>query len=231
MDDPLVSIVVPAYNEAAHHRRGPAPRRAHVPFRTRGDRCRRRLDRRHARPRCRRRRRAAHPPPAATPARAPPSATGIAASAGAIVLIQDADLEYDPKDLPKLLGPLLEGHADVVYGTRLTGRRASARAPLLALRGQPLPLADDERPLQHHDQRHGGRLQGLPRRPDPRDPSRQRRLPLRARSHRQGPEDPRIRLYEVPISYYGRTVAEGKKITWRDGLRAVGALARFRLRD
>ena len=51
---------------------------------------------------------------------------GIAATAGAIVLIQDADLEYDPKDLPRLLEPLLEGHADVVYGTRFGAASLSA---------------------------------------------------------------------------------------------------------
>ncbi len=66
-------------------------------------------------------------------------------------------------------------------------RRAAARPPLLALRGQPLPLAADERALQHDDQRHGGRLQGVPRRPRALAPPRQRRLPLRARGHGEGP--------------------------------------------
>ena len=116
MDDPLVSIVVPAYNEAATI--GEVLRRlSHVPFRSEvivvddgstdgtpdvvaavdGVRLIRRPE---------------------NAGKGAAVRDGIAATAGAIVLIQDADLEYDPKDLPKLLAPLLEGHADVVYGTR-----------------------------------------------------------------------------------------------------------------
>jgi glycosyltransferase involved in cell wall biosynthesis len=82
---------------------------------------------------------------------------GIAATSGAIVVIQDADLEYDPTDLPRLLQPLVEGHADVGYGTRLRG--GSTGAPTsLALRRQPLAVADHQRPLQHDDQQHRGGL-------------------------------------------------------------------------
>ena len=104
-------------------------------------------------------------------------------------------------------------------------RAPAARAPLLALRRQPLPDAAGQRALQHDDLRHGGRLQGLPRRARPRPDliSDDFRIEpeLTAKVLRLGPG---IRLYEVPISYYGRSYAEGKKITWRDGFGAVGAL-------
>ena len=76
--------------------------------------------------------------------------------------------------------------------------------------------------------RHGGRLQGLPRRPDPLDPLVADGFgfepEVTAKLLRRGD----VRLYEIPISYYGRTYEEGKKITWRDGVTAVVLLLRFR---
>jgi len=155
--------------------------------------------------------------------------TGIEASRGDIVVIQDADLEYDPRDLPKLLGPLLEGLADAVYGTRLRGGEPQ-RAHLFwhyagnrflslltnvlynttisdmevgykAFRGELIRSID----LVSDDFRF--------------EPEVTAKL-LRRRD---------VRLYEIPISYYGRTYEEGKKITWRDGVLAVGTLLRFRV--
>jgi glycosyltransferase involved in cell wall biosynthesis len=228
MDDPLVSIVVPAYNEAATIEEV-LRRVTAVPFRTEvivvddgstdgtadlvaavdGVRLIRR------------------------PQNAGKGAAvrdGIAATTGAIVLIQDADLEYDPKDLPKLLEPLREGRADVVYGTRLRGgepQRAHlfwhyAGNRFLSLLTNVLfntTISDMEVGYKAF---RGDLIRGIH---------------LVSDDFRFEPEVtakvlkvPGIRLYEVPISYYGRTVAEGKKITWRDGVRAVGALARFRLR-
>jgi glycosyltransferase involved in cell wall biosynthesis len=155
---------------------------------------------------------------------------GIAASKGDIVVIQDADLEYDPKDLPTLLGPLLEGRADAVYGTRLRGgepQRAHlfwhyAGNRFLSLLTNILyntTISDMEVGYKAFS----GELI--------------RSLDLVSDDFRFEPEvtakilrTPGIRLYEVPISYYGRTVAEGKKITWRDGFKAVQALLRFRFR-
>jgi glycosyltransferase involved in cell wall biosynthesis len=155
---------------------------------------------------------------------------GIAATTGAIVLIQDADLEYDPKDLPRLLGPLLGGHADAVYGTRLRGgepQRAHlfwhyAGNRFLSLLTNILfntTISDMEVGYKAF---RGDLIRGIH---------------LVSDDFRFEPEVtakilkiPGIRLYEVPISYYGRTFVEGKKITWRDGVRAVGALVRFRLR-
>jgi glycosyltransferase involved in cell wall biosynthesis len=228
MDDTLVSIVVPAYNEAATIEEV-LRRVSAVPFRTEvivvddgstdgtadlvaavdGVRLIRR------------------------PQNAGKGAAvrdGIAATTGAIVLIQDADLEYDPKDLPKLLEPLREGRADVVYGTRLRGgepQRAHlfwhyAGNRFLSLLTNVLfntTISDMEVGYKAF---RGDLIRGIH---------------LVSDDFRFEPEVtakvlkvPGIRLYEVPISYYGRTVAEGKKITWRDGVRAVGALARFRLR-
>jgi len=156
---------------------------------------------------------------------------GIAASAGAVVVIQDADLEYDPKDLGRLLEPLLEDRADVVYGTRLRGGEPQ-RAHLfwhyvgnrfLSLMTNVLfntTISDMEVGYKafRGDLIRGIRLVSDDFRFEPEVTAKVLKIPG-------------VRLYEVPISYYGRTVAEGKKITWRDGLLAVGALARFRLRD
>ena len=155
---------------------------------------------------------------------------GIGESSGDILLIQDADLEYSPSDIPTLIDPLVAGKADAVFGTRLRGGAHPQRAHLFwhyagnrfltlltnvlynttisdmevgykAFRGdlvRDLELVSDDFRIEPE---------------------------LTAKILRLGPG---IRLYEVPISYYGRSYAEGKKITWRDGFGAVAALLRFR---
>ena len=96
-------------------------------------------------------------------------------------------MEYDPADVVALIEPIEHGVADVVYGSRLQRRRAAARVPVLASRRQPLPVAADRRAVQHDAERHGDRLQGIPRRrpalaaPDRRTTSRSSRR-SRARS-------------------------------------------------
>jgi len=154
---------------------------------------------------------------------------GIARSQGDVVVIQDADLEYDPRDLPTLIGPIIAGHADVVYGSRLRGGQPQ-RAHLfwhyvgnrfLSLLTNVLfntTISDMEVGYKAFR----GELI--------------RSLELISDDFRFEPEVtakvlrvPHIRLYEVPISYYGRSSAEGKKITWKDGIKAVGALIRFRV--
>jgi glycosyltransferase involved in cell wall biosynthesis len=154
--------------------------------------------------------------------------TGIADSRGDIVVIQDADMEYDPSDLPKVLQPLLDGVADVVYGTRLRGGEPQ-RAHLfwhfvgnrfLSLLTNVLfntTISDMEVGYKAF---RGDLL---------------RSFTLVSDDFAFEPEvtakvlrTPGIRLYEIPIAYYGRGYDEGKKITWRDGFKAVWALLRFR---
>jgi glycosyltransferase involved in cell wall biosynthesis len=154
--------------------------------------------------------------------------TGVAASRGGIVVIQDADLEYDPADLPRLVELLQRGVADVVYGTRLRGgqpQRAHLFWHLVGNRFLSLltnvlfntTLSDMEVGYKAF---RGDLI---------------RSIPLVSDDFRFEPEVTarvlrrRVRLYELPISYYGRTFAEGKKITWRDGFRAIAALVRFRI--
>jgi glycosyltransferase involved in cell wall biosynthesis len=155
---------------------------------------------------------------------------GIDESAGDIVLIQDADLEYSPSDIPALIDPLVSGKADAVFGTRLRGGAHPQRAHLfwhyagnrfLTLLANVLyntTISDMEVGYKafRGDLVRGLHLVSDDFRIEPE---------LTAKILRLGHG---IRLYEVPISYYGRSYAEGKKITWRDGFGAVAALLRFR---
>jgi glycosyltransferase involved in cell wall biosynthesis len=155
---------------------------------------------------------------------------GIDESAGDIVLIQDADLEYSPKDIPALIDPLLKGVADAVFGTRLRGGAHPQRAHLfwhyagnrfLTLLANVLyntTISDMEVGYKAF---RGELVRGLELVSD----DFRIEPELTAKILRLGHG---IRLYEVPISYYGRSYEEGKKITWKDGFGAVGALLRFR---
>jgi glycosyltransferase involved in cell wall biosynthesis len=155
---------------------------------------------------------------------------GFDESTGDIVLIQDADLEYSPTDIPALIDPLVSGKADAVFGTRLRGGAHPQRAHLfwhyagnrfLTLLANVLyntTISDMEVGYKafRGDLVRGLRLVSDDFRIEPE---------LTAKVLRLGHG---IRLYEVPISYYGRSYAEGKKITWKDGFGAVQALLRFR---
>jgi glycosyltransferase involved in cell wall biosynthesis len=155
---------------------------------------------------------------------------GITESTGDILLIQDADLEYSPSDIPALIAPLLSGKADAVFGTRLRGGAHPQRAHLfwhyagnrfLTLLANVLyntTISDMEVGYKAF---RGDLVRDL----DLISDDFRIEPELTAKVLRLGPG---IRLYEVPISYYGRSYAEGKKITWRDGFGAVGALIRFR---
>ncbi len=147
---------------------------------------------------------------------------------GDIVLIQDADLEYDPQDIPALIAPIVDGYADAVIGTRFGG--AGAHRVLYFWHrvgnGMLTLLSNMLTDLNVTDMESGYKAF-----------SREAFLAMRLTSKRFGIE-PEImarlsqmgaRIYEVPINYYGRTYAEGKKITWRDGVAAIGHIFRAQL--
>jgi glycosyltransferase involved in cell wall biosynthesis len=156
-------------------------------------------------------------------------ATGLALASGDVLLIQDADLEYDPQDYPVLLAPILEGKAEVVYGSRfLSGPHrvlffwhyvGNKFLTTLSNMFTDLNLSDMETCYKVF--------------------TRQVKEKLRITSKRFGFEPEftarvarmKVRIYEVPISYHGRTYAEGKKIGWKDGLEAIWCILKFNLWD
>ena len=147
--------------------------------------------------------------------------TGLAEAQGDLVLIQDADLEYDPNDWPRLLEPILRGKARVVYGSRFTGERKNMMPlhwfgnRLLSLVTNVLyssTLSDMETCYKLFDAQVLEGLTVVSNRFDF-EPE------ITAKVLRRG-----YRIYEVPISYAGREPDEGKKITWRDGFSALRAL-------
>ena len=156
--------------------------------------------------------------------------TALSHVTGDIVLVQDADLEYDPKDYPSLLAPIQAGQADVVYGTRFYGGGAhrvlffwhymgNLALTLMSNMLTNLNLSDMEVGYKAF---RAEAVKGI-----------------NLKSNRFGFEPEitvklakkRCRFYEVPISYHGRTYEEGKKITWKDGIAALYYLVRFRLAD
>ena len=154
--------------------------------------------------------------------------TGLATATGDYVLIQDADLEYDPDDWPRLIAPVMRGRARVVYGSRFTGERRNMLLlhwignRMLSLVTNVLfnsTLSDMETCYKLVDR---SLLNDLALRSDHFDIEPE----ITAKILKRG-----IRIYEVPISYMGREFEEGKKITWRDGFAALWTLVKFRFGD
>jgi glycosyltransferase involved in cell wall biosynthesis len=151
--------------------------------------------------------------------------TGLGTIRGDLVLVQDADLEYDPDDWPRLIDPILKGKAQVVYGSRFTGERKNMFPShwlgnrFLTLTTNILyqsTLSDMETCYKLFDRRV---LAGITIRSERFDFEPE----ITAKVLRRG-----YRIYEVPISYAGREISEGKKISWRDGIGAIIALVRYR---
>jgi glycosyltransferase involved in cell wall biosynthesis len=155
--------------------------------------------------------------------------TGFAQVRGEAVIIQDADLEYDPREYPKLLEPIEAGLADVVYGSRFTGEThrvlffwhyvGNRFLTTLSNMFTNLNLTDMETCYKAF---RADALRGL----DLRSERFGIEPEITAKIARRG-----LRVYETSITYHGRNYAEGKKITWRDGLVAIAAIVRFGLFD
>ena len=153
--------------------------------------------------------------------------SGIAVATGSVIVAQDADLEYDPAELPRLLAPIKEGRADAVYGSRFQGGPHRVLLFWNAVGNNLLTLVSNMFTNLHlTDMETGYKLVRA---------DLLKRLPLTA--ERFGIEveltarlvQAGARIWELPISYSGRTYAEGKKITWHDGLAALFHILRYNL--
>lgn len=157
--------------------------------------------------------------------------TGFAHATADVVVVQDADLEYDPADYPRLLRPFVDARADAVYGSRFLGRDG-VRVPLIhhwignrvltwwSNRFTGLGLSDMETCYK-----------AIRRDVLQRLTLRENRFTIEPEITAKLSRVPDARIFEVPINYQGRRHAEGKKIGWRDGFAALWAVVKYRFRD
>jgi len=154
--------------------------------------------------------------------------TGFAAATGTVVVVQDADLEYDPSEYAKLIQPIVENQADVVFGSRFTGDNqrvlyfwhymGNRLLTLFSNMMTNLNLTDMETCYKVFRREIIQKIAPT---------LRENRFGIEPELTAKLASIRGIRIYERPISYFGRTYADGKKITWRDGVRALYCIIRY----